>query len=119
MRLSEHHETLKNGVGKCSVPMWMMGCPSGFCDEPAYSKQLSYKQYQRYDGTWFRADGGYDGYVPALACPVHGGAKKESALNLCDFCSNCFAECTSNPKFGNGKGNDNIYECDTFSAREG
>ena len=31
--LSEHHRMLTNGVGKCSVPMWMGGLPAGFCDE--------------------------------------------------------------------------------------
>lgn len=36
--LKWHHE-LTNGVGKCSVPMWMGGCPSGFCDEPAFGER--------------------------------------------------------------------------------
>jgi len=55
---NEHHKTLKDGVGKCSVPMWRRGMPAGFCDEPAYGS---------------RVDNRYDGYVPGLACPRHGG----------------------------------------------
>ena len=32
--------------------------------------------------------------------------------NLCDTCTKQPAECESNPKFGTGIGNDNVYECD-------
>jgi len=32
--------------------------------------------------------------------------------NLCDTCTQQIAECESNPKFGTGVGNDNVYECD-------
>ena len=28
----EHHKKLTNGKGKCSVPMWQMELPAGFCD---------------------------------------------------------------------------------------
>lgn len=60
---NKHHLELDaNGVGKCSVPMWGGGCPAGFCDEPAYGRPLP--------------DNGYDGYVPGLACPGHGGPMK-------------------------------------------
>lgn len=61
---SECHKTLAGGVGKCSVPMWMGGCPAGFCDEPAYGEQTK-EGKQRYTG-----------YVPFLACPIHGGPEK-------------------------------------------
>jgi hypothetical protein len=114
---SQFHKELKNGVGKCSVPMWMQGVPAGFCGEPAYGKPLPAKWYQRRDGTRFRGDGGYEGYVPYLACVGHGGPKKEQALNLCDYCKNDFATCTSIPKFGCGKGNDNVYECNSYIER--
>lgn len=58
--LSEHHRQLnEQGVGKCSVPMWSGGLPDGFCDKDAYGFR--------------RKDAAYDGYVPALACPMHGG----------------------------------------------
>jgi hypothetical protein len=72
---SEHHKTLdENGVGKCSVPMWMNGCDAGFCDEPAYGKPLPYEYYTNpRTGERIRIDGGYTGYVPYLACPHHGG----------------------------------------------
>lgn len=52
-RHSKHHSELTDGVGKCSVPMWMSGCPAGFCDKPAF-------------GTL--NDQGYD-----LFCVAHGG----------------------------------------------
>ena len=39
-RCSEHHLTLTNGVGKCSVPMWMGGAPGGFCDQPAFGFRM-------------------------------------------------------------------------------
>ena len=41
LSLSEHHKCLKDGVGKCSIPMWSNGCPAGFCDKPAYGLQES------------------------------------------------------------------------------
>ena len=117
-RLFKYHEELINGEGKCSVPMWCMGGPAGFCDNPAYGFQLSYKQFKRNDGTWFRTDGGYDGYVPALACPAHGGPTKEQVLNLCDYCSKRIADCDGRPMFGCGRGNDNVYSCDGFMERK-
>jgi hypothetical protein len=116
----EHHRTLINGAGKCSVPMWMMGCPAGFCDAEAYSERPEPPHYYRdgRTGQRKRSDCLYDGYVPALACPAHGGKTKEEALNLCDYCQKHIAECRSNPKFGTGKGRDNIYECDVFEPRK-
>lgn len=33
---SKHHHELTNGKGRCSVPMWCGGLPSGFCDEDAF-----------------------------------------------------------------------------------
>ena len=64
-RCSEHHKTLDDhGAGKCSVPMWMNGCPAGFCDEPAYGN---------HEGRFNT----YDGYIPALACYAHGGPKEK------------------------------------------
>ena len=56
-----HRELDENGVGKCSVPMWMNGLPAGFCDEVAYGEPTK-EGRQRYTG-----------YVPGLACYVHGG----------------------------------------------
>ena len=73
MRLSKHHEELTDGVGKCSVPMWMDGCPAGFCDEPAYGPQESGQM--RY-GDWHWVGGHREwqsGYCSGLACHGHGG----------------------------------------------
>lgn len=73
-RLSEHHQKLnEQGIGKCSVPMWSMGLPAGFCDCDAYGERPPSKVYRTASGDEWRADGRYSGYVPALACPGHGG----------------------------------------------
>ena len=37
-----------------------------------------------------------------------------STVNLCRSCAQDFAECNGTPKFGTGKGNDNVYDCDKF-----
>jgi len=72
--LSEYHKVLTDGVGKCSVPMWCNGCPAGFCDEPAYGNFIPGEEYRNgWTGQLQRIDGKYNGYVPALACPAHGG----------------------------------------------
>ena len=43
----------------------------------------------------------------------------KSTVNLCRNCVHEFAECTdSTPQFGNGKGNDNVYDCDKFELGE-
>lgn len=78
--MSRHHQELTDGVGKCSVPMWCGGMPAGFCDQPAYGVPPACEMYRDSSGTLRRMDGRYDGYVPALACPGHGGpAKPERA----------------------------------------
>lgn len=114
--LSEHHKTLTNGIGKCSVPMWMNGCPAGFCDKDAYGERPACKEYI-VGGQSFRHDGKYSGYVPALACPIHGGPTKEDALNLCKYCQKEIPECNGNPQFGNGIGKDNVFDCDGFVSK--
>ena len=118
-RLNKHHKELnKKGEGKCSVPMWRGGIPSGFCDKTAYSELVKCDTYWDRNGQLQRKDGRYNGYVPALACPIHGGETKEEAVNLCNNCENEFATCNSSPKFGAGFGNDNVYECDKFKPNE-
>ena len=107
----EHHKKLTNGVGKCSVPMWTNGCPNGFCNEPAYSEQTEEDRRFREMSNRFL-------YVPALACPAHGGLEKKVALHLCTYCKNDFAICKSNPTFGLGLGYDNVCECDMFNPKE-
>lgn len=76
--LSAHHKKLTNGIGKCSVPMWIAGCPAGFCDKDAYGFRPECKEFKDpYTGQPIRFDGKYSGYVPGLACPIHGGPKEE------------------------------------------
>lgn len=76
-RLSKHHLVLdENGEGKCSVPMWSAGSPSEFCDETAYGKPLPREYVTNSWGQRRYLTPGYDGYVPGLACPCHGGPKK-------------------------------------------
>ena len=74
-RMQDHHEKLTNGKGKCSVPMWNSGCPSGFCDADAFGSRPPAKEYMGPAGYLYRMDGKYAGYIPGLACPAHGGPK--------------------------------------------
>lgn len=84
-RTSEQHHNLTNGVGKCSVPMWSMGYPDGFCDKPAYGKQMPSKRFRdAWTGRVYRADGKYDGIVSGLCCPMHGGPKSPYLDFVCD-----------------------------------
>lgn len=85
----QHHKELdSNGIGKCSVPMWGGGCPSGFCDRPAYGERLPTRYFRNYSsGGEFAEDGGYAGYVPALACSVHGGPKSRVFKDGSAYCA--------------------------------
>ena len=83
-----HHELDSDGVGKCSVPMWLGGSPAGFCNEPAYgeppkSRMVWHAPRQQY----VREDGRYDGYVPGLACVCHGGPKSRVFLDGNQWCA--------------------------------
>ena len=71
------HDDACNGVlGKCSVPMWMHGCPAGTCENKAYGLRPPSRMWMNYSaGRMMREDLRYDGYVPGLACFVHGGPK--------------------------------------------
>lgn len=90
-RTSKHHHELINGEGKCSVPMWMGGCPSGFCDKPAYGKQLPSPVYRdAWTGERFRQDGKYTGLVMGLACPGHGGPAEPNHFMDCNTCGEPF-----------------------------
>ena len=73
MRTSEHHHVLIEGKGKCSVPMWQGGGQC-FCDKDAFGERpLGARIRDAWTGRYFRLDGKYDGYIPGLACPDHGG----------------------------------------------
>lgn len=72
-RMSKHHAELMNGKGKCSVPMWQ-GEIECFCDKDAFGERPEGQRIRdAYTGRTFRTDGRYDGYIPGLACPDHGG----------------------------------------------
>lgn len=71
-QLSDHHKALTDGKGKCSVPMWCNGMPAGFCDQDAYGEETAKHRRRALEA----ARGPYAipaTYVPALACPGHGG----------------------------------------------
>jgi hypothetical protein len=38
---AHHMANVCGKEGKCSVPMWQGGAPSGFCDHPAFGEQYS------------------------------------------------------------------------------
>ena len=42
--------------------------------------------------------------------------KINTKIHLCPTCKYEFATCNGNPKFGDGYGNDNVYQCDKFFA---
>jgi hypothetical protein len=87
-RMSEHHQKLNEfGEGKCSVPMWCNGMPADFCDQPAYGERPPGRTYRRWDGHEWRADGLYSGYVPGLACPMHGGPKVRTFMDGNAWCA--------------------------------
>ena len=75
MNLSSHHQELdEEGEGRCSVPMWTYpGMPAGFCDQAAFGRRPPCDEYRDAAGEIRRTDGKYNGYVPALACTMHGG----------------------------------------------
>ena len=43
----------------------------------------------------------------------------KSTVNLCRNCTQDFVECNGTPCFGNGKGKDNVYDCDKFELLKG
>lgn len=104
MQCSKHHQELnENGEGKCSVPMWCNGMPSGFCDKTAYGEPPKSGRIS-INGQWTRADGRYAGYVPALACPDHGGPEfRRHYGDPCKYCGTMHDEvargaCPGKPK---------------------
>lgn len=40
-----------------------------------------------------------------------------NTVHFCDTCDKEFATCVSKPIFGNGKGLDNVIECDAYSQK--
>ena len=77
-------------LGKCSVPMWMGGLPCGTCGQPAYGlRPPSATWWNAYAGEEMRIDGKYNGFVPGLACPGHGGPKLKDVAHRADPCIYC------------------------------
>lgn len=62
---------LQQEGGKCRVPMWMGGCPAGFCGEPATGPQLPREVL--WERGWQRGDAPY---CHGPCCPKHGGPKE-------------------------------------------
>ena len=89
-RIGDQHENLDDqGIGKCSVPMWMGGSPAGFCNDPAYGERPEPDHYwiDAYTQERKRSDNKYDGYVPALACPGHGGPSTRAYMDGDAWCA--------------------------------
>lgn len=74
---------------KCSVPMWIDGCPAGTCGAEAYGHRPPGKTHRRWDGIEWRDDGRYAGYVPGVACAVHGGPTLADVAHQGDPCKFC------------------------------
>lgn len=88
-RLAEWHQQVNElGEGKCSVPMWCNGMDAGFCDRPAYGERPpAGKVIRRFDGSDYRLDGLYAGYVPGLACSIHGGPSVRTFMDGDAWCA--------------------------------
>lgn len=73
--LQEHEDAINGVLGPCSVPMWCgSGCPAGTCENKAYGERPPSRMWMNYGaGRMMREDLKFDGFVPGLACPVHGG----------------------------------------------
>lgn len=72
--IQEHDDACAGVLGRCSVPMWADGLPAGTCNEKAYGVRPHSRMWMNHAaGRMMREDGRYDGYVPGLACPSHGG----------------------------------------------
>ena len=70
--MNRHHQEIVNGKGRCSVPMWMGGLPSGFCDRPAYGRQ-PLPEIVRPSYRYRMPDPSAPPYAPGLACESHHG----------------------------------------------
>ena len=76
----EYDDAFNGVLGLCSVPMWVNGCPAGTCDCKAYGERPKGARFWNYAANEEqRLDGRYNGYVPGLACPAHGGPKAPNA----------------------------------------
>lgn len=77
----EHDDAIAGVLGRCSVPMWANGCPAGTCERKAYGLRPPSRMRMNYAaGRAMRDDLRYDGYVPGLARPVHGGPEAPNTI---------------------------------------
>jgi hypothetical protein len=68
--------------------MWMGGCPAGLCGEPAYGERPVCREWRNaWTGEMIREDGRYSGYVPGLACPIHGGPRERVFMDGNAWCA--------------------------------
>lgn len=79
-RIAPHHAPGCGITGKCSIPMWSSGTPTGFCDNEAYGEQYA-EGTSHAPGHWSRRDSnGFHlnphnrpPYAPGFCCKQHGG----------------------------------------------
>lgn len=69
--------------------MWSgYGNDAGFCDREAYGVRPKCREYRdAWTGEFFRHDGKYSGYVPGLACPIHGGPSMRVFMDGNTWCA--------------------------------
>ncbi|MDG4675820.1 hypothetical protein P9A16_32480 [Shinella sp. 838] len=63
--------------GRCRVPMWMGGSPSGFCAEEAFGPQYP-RQYLAHKNPRYLLDN--PPYCFGPCCPTHGGPKSDEPI---------------------------------------
>lgn len=88
-RCSERHLKLnEHGEGLCSVPMFDIGGDAGFCDRRAFGERPPGRKYRdAWTGETYRFDGLYNGYIPGLACPAHGGPNIRTFMDGDAWCA--------------------------------
>lgn len=102
---------------KCRVPMWMGGCPAGFCDEPAFGHQLPSEILYR------ERSFGPNNRVPYCfghCCPGHGGPRENEPRFFTDGNTPQGYQmwCAVNPDFVNLQESPAGFDGNPFRARE-
>jgi hypothetical protein len=70
--------------------MWIGGMPAGVCGKDSYGERPECPIFRdAYTGEMRRTDGKYNGYVPGLACPAHGGPSLKDVSHKGDPCIYC------------------------------
>jgi hypothetical protein len=103
--------------GKCRVPMWMMECPAGFCDEQTFGEQLPsvilYRE-RHYNERYNRVP-----YCHGPCCPGHGGPREDEPRFFMDGCTDEGRPmwCCVGPDFENLQESPAGFDGDPFVAR--